>query len=161
MIREAARFGGDPKSVFVGGHSAGAYLTLMVGLDEKYLGKHGVKLTDLAGTIPVSPQIDSHWTVRAERGIGRDQRVIDESAPLFHARSDAAPVLLFIAENDLKGRADRNRVFFAAMQKAGHKSITFHEIPGRDHGSVMNRVNWPGDEVAKRMVHFVERYRSK
>ena len=161
MIREAARYGGNPKSVFVGGHSAGAYLTLMVGLDEKYLAKHGVKLTDLAGTIPVSPQIDSHWTVRAERGIGRDQRVIDASAPLFHARNDAAPVLLFVAENDLKGRADRNRVFFAAMQKAGHKSITFHEIPGRDHGSVMNRVNWPGDEVAKRMVQFVERYRSK
>ena len=159
MIRESTKYGGNPKSVFVGGHSAGAYLTLMVGLDDKYLGRHDLKLTDIAGTIPVSPQIDSHWTVRAERGIGRESRVIDESAPLFHARGNAPPVLLFVAENDLKGRADRNRAFFAAMQKAGQKTITFHEIPGRNHGTVMTRVNWPGDEVAKRMIGFVKRYR--
>jgi len=45
------------------------------------------------------------------------------------------------------------------MQKAGQKTITLHEIPGRNHGTVMTRVNWPGDEVAKRMIGFVKRYR--
>ena len=161
MIAQAKKYGGDPKSVFVGGHSAGAYLTMMVGLDEKYLGKHGLKLTDLAGTIPVSAQVDSHWTVRAERGIGKDEEVIDESAPLFHVRQDAAPMIIFVAENDLKGRADMNRRFFSGMEKAGHKAISFHEIAGRDHGSVMNRVLWPGDEVAELMSRFISRHRAK
>jgi hypothetical protein len=121
----------------------------------------GLKLTDLAGTIPVSAQVDSHWTVRAERGIARDKQVIDESAPLFHVRKDAAPMIVFVADNDLKGRADMNRQFFAAMQKAGNKGVSFHEIAGRNHGSIMNRVLWPGDEVAKRMSDFVRQHRSK
>jgi len=161
MIREAKKYGGDPKSVFVGGHSAGAYLTMMVGLDEQYLGKHNLKLTDLAGTIPVSAQVDSHWTVRKERGIGRDEQVIDHSSPLFHAKKDAAPMVIFVADNDLKGRADMNRKFFAAMEKAGHKGSSFHEITGRNHGTIMNRVLWPGDKVAKRISQFVRQHRSK
>lgn len=161
MIREASKYGGDPGSVFVGGHSAGAWLTLMVGLDGSYLKGHGVSTSDLAGTIPVSPQVDSHWTVRAERGIDRNTRVIDPTAPLFHVRSDAPPILLFVADSDLKGRADRNRVFFEAMKKAGHKSVSFHEIAGRNHSSVMTRVNWPGDEVARRIIDFVGRHLSQ
>lgn len=161
MISEAKKYSGDPKSVFVGGHSAGAYLTMMVGLDEQYLGKHGLKLTDLAGTIPVSAQVDSHWTVRAERGIDRDEQVIDQSAPLFHVRGDAAPMIIFVADNDLEGRADMNRRFFAAMQKAEHKAITFHEIAERNHGTIMNRILWPGDEVARRMSDFIRNHRTK
>ena len=161
MFRNAEQYGGDPQSIFVGGHSAGAYLTLMVGLDDRYLAEHQRKHSDLAGMIPVSPQIDSHWTVRAERGISRSQRVIDESAPLFHARGDAAPVLLFVADNDLQGRADRNRHFFAAMQQAGHKSITFHEVADRNHGTIMTRIQWPGDTVARRITDFIRRYRAR
>ena len=59
-----AAHGGDTNRVFVGGHSAGAYLTSMVGLDARHLAKHGLGAGALAGLIAVSGQTMTHFTVR-------------------------------------------------------------------------------------------------
>lgn len=147
--------GGDPDQLFISGHSAGGYLAAMVALDESYLQKHGLDLTVLAGSIPVSGQIDSHWTVREERGIPRSVRVIDESAPLFHVRSDAPPMLTFCGTNDLAGRADRNQVFADELRRAGHKDMTYKIIEGRNHGTIISRAGEGDDEVAAAMISFI------
>ena len=41
-------YGGSPRRVFVTGHSAGGYLTLMVGLDKSYLQEYGVDADSLS-----------------------------------------------------------------------------------------------------------------
>ena len=56
-IKNISRYGGDPKKVFVTGISAGGYLTAMVGLDYRWLAKHDLKPTDLAGIIPLTGHI--------------------------------------------------------------------------------------------------------
>ena len=48
-------YGGDPNRVFVAGHSAGAYLAALMSLDPSYLSVHGMTLSDIRGTIPISP----------------------------------------------------------------------------------------------------------
>ena len=45
------------------------------------------------------------------------------------------------------------------MQQAGHQSIAFHEVAGRNHGTIMTRIQWPGDTVAERITEFISRYR--
>lgn len=45
-------FGGNPESIYVSGHSAGGYLTLMVGLDKSYLQKYGVDSDKIKGLLP-------------------------------------------------------------------------------------------------------------
>ena len=45
-FRHAVKYGGDPAKVFVSGSSAGGYLTMMVGMDPKWLGRHGFKKSD-------------------------------------------------------------------------------------------------------------------
>ena len=45
--------GGDPHQIIVGGHSAGAQLAALLCIDERYLAKHDVFLSDLKGCIPV------------------------------------------------------------------------------------------------------------
>ena len=154
-IRNVRQHNGDPKKVFVGGHSAGAYLTMMLGLDEKYLAAEKTKLSDVAGWIPVSAQVDSHWTVRAERGIDRDTQVIDESAPLFHTRKDTPKMLVVVAENDLKGRAALNQMFVEKMEAKGHKNIPFHTIEDRDHGSLIAKINSTNDTNARLIREFI------
>ena len=49
----ATEFGGDPKRVIVGGHSAGAQLAALLCTDEKYLKEEGIPFTVLKGCIPV------------------------------------------------------------------------------------------------------------
>ena len=51
--QNAGKYGGDPQRFWVMGHSAGAQLAALISTDEKYLGKHGLKLSLIKGCIPV------------------------------------------------------------------------------------------------------------
>jgi len=53
MHDHIAEYGGDPKRVLVGGHSAGAQLAALICTDERYLKAEGIELTDLIGCLAV------------------------------------------------------------------------------------------------------------
>lgn len=72
----------------------------MCGLDKRWLAKLGVDADDLAGLIPLSPQVITHFTIRDERGIEETQPIIDDLAPLFHVRKDAPPILLVTGDRE-------------------------------------------------------------
>ena len=138
VFKHIADFGGDPKRIFISGHSAGAYLALMVGLDQRWLSPHGVKMNDIAGLIPLSPQVITHFAIREERGMDEKQPVVDDLAPLFHVRKDAPPMLLVTGdrEKELLGRYEENAYFWRMMKLTGHKDVTLHELSGFDHGKM-------------------------
>ncbi len=137
-LRHIEEFGGDAKRVFVGGHSAGAYLALMCGLDEQWLGAHDLKPKAIAGLIPLSPQVITHFTMRRQQGMPQTQPLIDPLAPLYHVRADAAPIFLATGDRELElmGRYEECAYFWRMMKLNGHKQLEFHEFKGRDHGNM-------------------------
>lgn len=128
-------FGGDPELVFLSGHSAGGYLTSMVGLDKRWLKKHDLDANQLAGLIPLSGHTITHMTIREERGIPYTQAVIDELAPVFHVRKDAPPLLLITGDRNLemKGRYEENAYLASMMKATGHEKTTLYELDGYGH----------------------------
>ncbi len=48
-----AEYGGDPKRVLVGGHSAGAQLAALICTDDRYLKAEGIRFDVLIGCVPV------------------------------------------------------------------------------------------------------------
>src|SRR5690349_16923535 len=62
-------YGGSTRLIFVSGHSAGAYLGMMITLDKKYLSKYSIDPDSIAALIPFSGQAITHFTIRSERGI--------------------------------------------------------------------------------------------
>ncbi|MCM2369016.1 alpha/beta hydrolase [Aporhodopirellula aestuarii] len=130
--------GGAPDRIFVAGHSAGGYLTSMVGLDRSYLAAHGLDPNDLAGLIPYSGHTITHFTVRKEQGIGGTQPIIDKMAPLFHVRSDAPPILLITGDRELEmlGRYEENAYFWRMLKIVGNKDVELLELDGYDHGQM-------------------------
>lgn len=95
-------FGGDSTLIFISGHSAGGYLAAMVGLDKTWLLKHHIDANNIAGIIPFSGQMITHFTIRNETNISSSKPIIDNFAPLYHVRDDAPPLLLITGDRELE-----------------------------------------------------------
>ena len=136
--RNISEHGGDPDKVFVSGHSAGGYLTSMVGLDKSYLEKHGVDADELAGLIPFSGHTITHFTERKSRGIGKNQPIVDKMAPLFHVRDSCPPILLITGDRELEmlGRYEENAYMWRMLEVIGHPDCDLMELDGYNHGQM-------------------------
>ena len=144
------RYGGSAKRIYVSGHSAGGYLAAMVGLDRRWLAAHQIDANSIAGLIPCSGQAITHFTIRAERGIGDKQPVVDDLAPLYHVRKDAPPLLLITGDRELEllGRYEENSYLWRMMKVVGHQHTELHELKGCDHGTMVE----PGLPLLLRFV---------
>ena len=138
VFRHIKEYGGAAGRIFVGGASAGAYLALMVGLDRRWLARHGIEANQIAGLVAVSGQVTTHFTVKQERGLSPEQPLVDDLAPIYHVRRDAPPILLVTGDRELElfGRYEENAWFQRMLKAAGHAACELHELPGRDHAAV-------------------------
>lgn len=155
--RHIAEHGGDQRTVFLSGHSAGAYLAMMVGFDPTFLGKHHLTQDAIAGFIPVAGQTLTHYTIRLERGLPKETIIVDAAAPLHHVRKDTPPVLLLAAERDMAMRVEENQLLLAAFKAVGNAGVSYHLAVGRTHGSIAEWMAKPDDPVAAEVLGFVRR----
>jgi len=137
-FKNIEKYGGDPKKIVVSGHSAGGYLTSMVGLDKKWLAEYGIDANDIAMLVPFSGHTITHMTVRKERGIPDTRPLADEFAPLYHVRNDAPPLILITGdrEREMLGRYEENAYMWRMMKVAGHTKTRLYELDSFDHGGM-------------------------
>lgn len=154
-------YGGDPKKVFITGHSAGGYLTAMMGLDDRYLAETGHHTSELLGCIPSSGQMLTHFTIRRENGIPMEQPVIDAYAPLHYAHSAKMPMLLIVGGDDMPGRVEENALMYAIRKDTGHADTQLLVIPGRDHCTIHHHWKEADDPVAVGTLAFVRQLIAK
>ena len=131
-------FGGSSSRIFVSGHSAGGYLTSMIGLDKSYLEKHKIDADALAGLIPFSGHTITHFTLREEQGMDGMEVVVDDYAPLSHVRADAPPYIIITGdrEQELLGRYEENAYMWRMMDLVGHPDCKIYELDGFNHGGM-------------------------
>ncbi|MBP5538931.1 MAG: alpha/beta hydrolase fold domain-containing protein [Bacteroidales bacterium] len=82
VVKNAKQYSGSLDKIYLSGHSAGGYLVSMISLDKSYLARYGVDANMIAGVIPLSGQMITHFTERKARGMERTKIVVDEMAPL-------------------------------------------------------------------------------
>lgn len=154
LKQHVGEYGGDPAQCFIGGHSAGAYLVLMIGLDDRYLGAVGLKPEAIAGVVALSGQTTTHFTVREERQLG-EHLVIDDAAPLYHVAKRPFPILLLYAGHDMALRVEENRLLAAALRNAGSPGVSDEFFPDRTHDTILTHMGEDTDAVAARVIGFV------
>jgi acetyl esterase/lipase len=149
------KYGGSSKRIYVSGHSAGGYLTSMVGLDKRWLATHKIDPNAIAGLIPYSGHTITHFTVRKERGIDGKQPILDDMAPLFHVRKDAPPLLLITGdrEEELLGRYEENAYLWRMMQVVEHPDTKIMELDGYNHGQMAK----PAHPLLLRFIKRIEK----
>lgn len=151
VVKNIASYGGDPHKIFVTGHSAGGYLTTMIGLDKHYLEPYGIDPdTAFAALIPYSGQAITHFTRRKEMGMTEMQPLIDEMAPLYHVRPDAVPIVIITGDRELEmvGRYEENAYFYRMLKLSGHPHTELYELKGFDHGTMPV----PGHNIVLRYI---------
>lgn len=138
VVKNIARYGGNPSKIYLAGHSAGGYLVSMIGLDKSRLAKYGVDADSFAALIPFSGQAITHFQNRRDRGISDYQPLIDEHAPLYYVRKDCPPILLICGdrEREMLGRYEENAYMWRMLKIIGHPAAYLYELQGFDHGTM-------------------------
>ena len=140
VFSHAGEFGGSTRKIFVTGHSAGGYLSMMLCLNKAWLAKYSVDADSVAAYIPFSGQAITHYNVRKMQGIDALQPTIDEYAPLYWVRKDCPPLVLICGDRELElyGRYDENQYLARMMKLAGHTKTSLYELQGYDHGGMVH-----------------------
>ena len=138
IFEHIEKYGGSRKRIFVSGHSAGGYLTSMIGFDVSWLAKYDVDANSIAGLIPYSGHTITHFTARKEMGLRDTTPLIDRLAPLFFVRRDAPATLLITGDRELEmlGRYEENAYFWRMLRVAGHPNVELFELDGYNHGQM-------------------------
>lgn len=146
----AGKLGGSQQRIFVSGHSAGGYLTSMIGLDRKWLRRYGVEADSIAALIPYSGQMITHFAKRDREGIPALRATVDEYAPLFHVRKDAPPFIMITgdAEQELYGRYEENAYMWRMMKLTGHPDTQLYKLDGYNHGDMAQ----PAHHILRKQV---------
>jgi acetyl esterase/lipase len=117
---QATRFGADPKSLFLMGHSAGAHIASMLAFEKRWLASVGLdSAADLAGIVglagPYHFEIDSDLL----RGVFGPPENKALTQPIAHVSRDAPPLLLATGEADKTVTPCNTRNLAAAVRAAG------------------------------------------
>ena len=153
-FKNIKKYGGDPDKIMVSGHSAGGYLTSMVGLDKSYLMAHGIDANRIAVLVPFSGHMITHFTVRKERDISGNRPIIDAMAPLYHVRADAPRLVLITGgrEVEMLGRYEENAYMMRMMRVNGHKKTSLYEFDGLGHGEMVK----PGHNILLKYIRKIK-----
>lgn len=142
-VDNIAAHGGDPSRIVLAGHSAGAYIAMMLGLDARYLHRAGVNPSSIRGVAGLAGPYDFlPFDVAASRDAFGQAADPAQTQPVTFARADAPPMLLLWGEADTTVGPRNLRGLQAAMVAAGGQVET-KTYPGVNHVDIMLALSRP------------------
>ncbi len=136
ILNHIKEYGGNG-TVYVSGESAGAYMTMMLCMDHRYLEAVGVKQEQIKAYISDSAQQFCHFNVLRELGFDSRLERIDEHAPIYFIREGLKirPLLMFYYTDDMKCRPEETRLMYATMKNIMPEAyVDIAELPGKHCG---------------------------
>ena len=148
--------------VFVGGSSAGGYLSQMLCFDKKWLEFNNVKVSDIAGFVHDAGQPTTHFNVLRERGFDRRKLIVDEAAPLYYVgdAENYPPMLFILSDNDKENRPGQTELMLSTMRHFGYDMSKVEKIviPDSTHSSYCEKLDEKGESVfAKVIVEYLKK----
>jgi acetyl esterase/lipase len=142
--REIARFGGDPRRLYVMGHSAGAYNASMVALDQSYLAKYGMRASSLRGLIGLAGPYDFLPIHNpTTKPVFNFPHTPPASQPVNHVSKSSPPALLIAANKDELVNPVRNTGALANKLRAHGVTVQEVYFDGVNHVTLVASLSAP------------------
>ena len=163
VIKNIDGYGGNPQKVYVGGHSAGAYLAALLAIDPSLLQIHKIEDSKLAGAVLISPFLYIEETAkdRIEKDSiyqtiwGNDPQSWIQASVKPHILPNRDNILLIYADGDDAWRKEQNERFATAMTSAGNLRVFTKEVPNRTHTTLIKAILDNDDMIVNLLSDFV------
>jgi arylformamidase len=133
VIDHAKVLGGDPRRVFVSGHSAGGHLTAMAMTDPRVAG--GLAISGIYDLEPIRLNY-------LNEKLGLDTAEAQRNSPLVHLPARAAPLIVTVGLGELPELIRQSEEFATAWQKRGLPG-RYVPVAGHDHFSILDELARP------------------
>ena len=165
----ASEYGGDPNSIIVMGHSAGAHLAALVCTDDRYLQAEGLSLKILKGCVPVDVSVYDIPKRLQESGatppatfkevFGEAAEMHRELSPVTHiAAGKHIPSFLILHVADRPETKAQSHWFAEKLREAG-VAATVVAAEGKTHGTINSDLGVPGDKPTQALLEFLGKLR--
>jgi arylformamidase len=147
LTAQLPALGGDGKGIVVSGWSAGGHLTAMALLHAKV--RAGMAIS---GIYDLEPIRHSYLNVK----LGLDEAASRRNSPMMQAGGPMKPLSLVVGSAELPLLRKQTADF------AGHRAryglpVTYEEIPGADHFTIMNEMAAPTGRITTLIRQLFER----
>ena len=151
---------GKCKRIFVGGSSAGGYISMMLCFDDRYFNAVGIKPTDIDGYIHDAGQPTAHFTVLKYRGLDSRRLIVDETAPMYFVGTAEkySPMVFIVSDDDMFGRYEQTMLMVNVLEHFGHKENIYLEIMHSTHCEYVYKVDENGDSIfGQKILSFIDK----
>lgn len=150
--------------LYVGGSSAGGYLSLMLCFDHKYLKNVGVDPDFIAGYLHDAGMTTTHYNIlREERGLSYKRIIVDEAAPLYYVglAESYPPMRFVVSDGDVATRMEQTQLMLATLTRFGYTGFD-HVLMSGKHCAYCVETDEQGQSVFAQMVYdFICRVEEK
>jgi arylformamidase len=153
--RNASRFGGDPKRLYLCGHSSGAHLAANMALDHA---AGEIPRGSIIGCACISGSFDLEPVVLSRRSDYVKLSKLEAAAlsPLLHVERLVCDVLIASAEHDTDEFKRQSDAFARALTQPGRLRDRL-ELPGVNHFEIIELLADPTSELSRRICCDIER----
>ena len=130
VIEKISKYGGDPRRVFICGHSAGGHLTAMAMNDRRIAG--GIAISGLFDLEPIRLNY-------LNQKLGLDEAEMLRNSPIRHIPAESSPLIVTVGLDELPELIRQSEDYHNAWQSRGHDG-QYLPIPGHDHFSVLEEL---------------------
>ena len=151
---------GKCNRIYVGGSSAGGYLSMMLCFDKRYLNAVGLEPTDIDAYIHDAGQPTSHFNVLKELGKDSKRIIVDETAPMYFVGMDEtyAPMLFIVSDNDMFGRFEQTMLMVKTLEHFGHADNVQTQVMHGGHCAYVYKADEDGEGIlAKVILSYLEK----
>lgn len=145
--------------LYVGGSSAGGYISMMLCFDKQYLAEAGLDNSAIAGYFHDAGQPTAHFNVLKHEDTDPRRIIVDERAPLYFigTEQEYPPMRFIVSDNDMKNRYEQTMLVLSTLSHFGYENYD-HVVMNGKHCAYVGMFEDNGDSVFGKMIYdFIQK----